>query len=151
MKHLFLPYELALKLKGKGFNEPCFALFSAMKGENNKFIWATSSLDHVLEFHKKGHKFFDDLEGGKTRIQTFIQNSFAKNTVTAPLYQQVIDWLREKHRIHIAASSFPVSGDKYGYQYGRSSLTGGWSINFEGKTYYDAYNKAIEEAINLLP
>jgi hypothetical protein len=25
MKHLFVPYELALKLKEKEFNEPCFA------------------------------------------------------------------------------------------------------------------------------
>lgn len=26
----------------------------------------------------------------------------------APLYQQVIDWFREKHRIHLAASTFPI-------------------------------------------
>ena len=25
MQHLFVPQELALKLKEKGFNEPCFA------------------------------------------------------------------------------------------------------------------------------
>lgn len=28
MNHLFVPYELAVKLKEKGFNEPCLAIFT---------------------------------------------------------------------------------------------------------------------------
>lgn len=28
MQHLFVPYELALELKSKGFNEPCLSVYS---------------------------------------------------------------------------------------------------------------------------
>jgi len=30
LKHLFIPYELALKLKEKGFDEPCLSVYDEM-------------------------------------------------------------------------------------------------------------------------
>lgn len=67
MKHLFVPYEIALSFKEKGFDDPCFASYSNLK----KLVipdtkhWKNST--HPVKF------------------------------VTAPLYQQAIDWLREKN------------------------------------------------------
>jgi len=71
MKEQFVTYEIATELKELGFNEPCFGRFV---GEST-FI----------------------LDNGEL--------SQEQNTTTyaplAPLWQQVIDWLREKHNIHI--------------------------------------------------
>jgi hypothetical protein len=74
MKHLFVPYEIAVELKKLGFNEPCCAFYSALSSEKRRFLWT------------KGDS---------------ITNSYAVNTITAVLYQQVIDWFRENHEIII--------------------------------------------------
>ena len=70
MEHLFIPYELALKLKEKGFDEPCF----------------TKYLD---ENKKLAHNYLYYLDHN------------AIGQINAPLYQQVIDWFRDKHKISI--------------------------------------------------
>jgi len=96
---LFVPRAESLELKKLGFDKPCFGFFSAIKSENNKFLWATSSIEHIIEFNKKAISFFDDSIGDKARIQHFIQNSYSKNTVTAPTYQQAFDFFREKYKL----------------------------------------------------
>ncbi len=110
MEKLFVPHYLALRLKEAGFNEPCFALYSAHKEDKNKFLWATSTLDHILEFQKKGNSFFDgDGKGSVTRKQDFIRNDFGLKTVTAPLWQQAVDWLRDNRNCHITSSAAIVN------------------------------------------
>ena len=100
MNKEFVPYEQSLELKELKFNEPCFALYSSMEEENHKFLWATSFLEHLVESQKKGHSFFDDSKGDKTRIQHFIKNSYAKNTVTAPTFSQAFRWFRKNYDLH---------------------------------------------------
>ena len=68
MKKLFVPYELALKLKEKGFDEPCIAVYREGK----------------LKFPVTGN--FD-------LTNSIIHHS---SDITAPLYQQVIGWFIEK-------------------------------------------------------
>lgn len=70
MKHLFVPYEIALKLKEKGFNELCLA------------------------------NYYDEIEVG---MMLTIGNKYGYkyNQTPAPLYQQVIDWFREKYGLYI--------------------------------------------------
>lgn len=66
MEHLFVPYDLALKLKEKGFNECCFG-------------------------------FFDPLHNGLVIYNDERENLNSEMSwVSAPLYQQTVDWLREK-------------------------------------------------------
>lgn len=36
MKHLFVPYKLALELKEKGFDEPCLGFYSSSANANDK-------------------------------------------------------------------------------------------------------------------
>ena len=60
-------------------------------------------------------------------------------------------WLRDKHNIGVAASQFPVYNGKYGYQYGKTSISSGWTPCFEeGETYEKALSKGIYEALKLL-
>lgn len=87
--------------------------------------------------------------------------SYPVGLLQAPLYQQIIDWFREKHNLHIYLSvDFYESGDNYLWQilikditdktfYSKKS-TGLYGDNNEYPTYYKALEKAIEEAFKLI-
>ena len=72
MKHLFIPYELAVIAKEKGFNEDCFKFF----GDGNLF-------NHEGKFN-----YTHELNNNRSGIKEFL---------LAPLYQQIVDWLEEKY------------------------------------------------------
>ena len=71
MKHLFVPYDLAVKLKEKGYDEPCFGRW-----------------EYFDIINRLGVKL--------TQTNTSSQNTFSWQICSAPLYQQVIDWLDTK-------------------------------------------------------
>lgn len=75
----FVPYELALKLKELGFDEPCMAFYEEKHLKNfvNPFL--------------KTQILNSDLKG---RVE-----GFRVNSCVAPLWQQAFDWFREKHSI----------------------------------------------------
>lgn len=74
MEEQFVNYDIAVKLKELGFDEKCLGYYA-----DNKF------------------KFFSDLENCNTNTEFGFYP-------TAPLLQQVLDWLREKQNIHIVIS-----------------------------------------------
>lgn len=120
MKHLFAPYELANKLKEKGFKEDCVASYW------NKKLELVNSVGLLI--NKDG----------------------ISNPITAPLYQQVLDWFREKHKIHIFNESDDTG--KWYYQiedipFTKSLVDG---RNIYAKEFYEAYDEAIEEALKLI-
>lgn len=137
MKHLFVPYELALKLKEKGFDEECFARYNGGEFQLTK--------------HQNWNLYPNVYRIDVPNTKIGLIKSGTPVIISAPLYQQVIDWFREKYKIHVAASSFPIYNGKYGYQYQRAGTSYGWTPHFEGNSYYEALNKAIEEALKLIP
>lgn len=151
MNHLFVPYELALKLKEKGFNEQCLAAYVYVTNSNNNIglrgcgaIWFT--------------------------VDGIYQNSLYEDEIicTAPLYQQVIDWLDSKN-IHISihpefykdginwnwqvfeydpnGKKDPISS-RYSYTTNRSTML--YGDNGEYPKRMDAVKAAIEEALKLI-
>jgi len=68
MKNQFVPYELAVKLKELGFDDPCFARFR--KGE-----FQLNTLGKAIEHNSQQIVIGD---------------------VSAPLWQQAFDWFREE-------------------------------------------------------
>jgi len=127
MNELFIPYELALLAKEKGFDEPCFAYYDLY-----------------------GHYHFNISDD--TNDVVSITNGLAIDA--APLYQQIVDWFREKHHIIIDISydfmCYDVSvydGDVHVKL--QSSLKEGAPYCFT--EYYDAMDKAIQEAFKLIP
>lgn len=70
MKHLFVPYELALLAKEKGFNEECLGWW--WKDNGGKLFLNTNNAF-----------------GADADRDMFLSN--------APLYQQLVDWFRKKH------------------------------------------------------
>lgn len=105
MKNLFIPYEQAMTLKELGFDEPCFGCCF----HNNK---------NVVEYNSDGVPF--NHNNRKTRI-------------SAPLYQQAFDWLREKHKLHgeptscykLNAQNNPCGNEWQIYTYELSKLEDG--------------------------
>jgi len=120
MKHLFIPYELALIAKQKGFDKPCF---TAWISDNKTII-----LDNDLLYHNWNRR------GG----------------ISAPLYQQVIDWLRDEKNIQII--ELPKCKTEKGYfQFSIYRIKGDTGKFENDKIRIEALNKAIEQAFTLLP
>jgi len=121
MKHLFVPYKIAALAKEKGFNEPCLALIE---------IESREILHEYVKY--------------KSRI--------AKGWIKLPLYQQIIDWFREEHKIYISIDL--ISGYWFFSIFRVLEAIGDSMQEMESNdyepTYYEALNKAIEEAFTLI-
>jgi hypothetical protein len=91
MKEQFVPYEIAIRLKEKGFNDPCMASFN---------IWDT---------------FIRDIYEPAGTLYTNTSFKVIKNEefVAAPLWQQVIDWLSDVHNIEVDAMRYTYRGGVY--------------------------------------
>jgi hypothetical protein len=89
MKKYFVTYEIALKLKKLGFDEPCLAVFN---GE--KIVYSDTKNNNSLN-HEDYKNIFGEL-------------------CLAPLWQQATDWLLEKHDIQVVVSSHTIKNGNYG-------------------------------------
>ena len=76
MTQEFVPYELAVKLKALGFNEPCLGGYIRFRGSGS----------FELAFYKYRNVDF---------------NTTSNIYVSAPLYQQAFRWFREKYGLFI--------------------------------------------------
>jgi hypothetical protein len=122
MKHLFVPYELALLAKEKGFDEPCFAKFTI----NGEFVMSRECV-------------------GDNPYKT--SNIYPAQTI-APLYQQLVDWFRDKHTIDIVyipaigwqIQTYNKTMDKYTF----------FESDMPDNRYETSRQKALTEAFKLI-
>lgn len=133
LQELFVPYELALKLKEKGFNEPCLSYYFDDTLKHPSELTTTESQD-------------------KCQYITTIG-------ILAPLYQQVVDWFRIKYTIdivHVTPNGYNKEGwkvqtynsskDSYFFDFVINSIS---TKDIERK-YFIAKNQAIEKALTLI-
>ena len=133
MEEQFVTYEIALKLKELGFDEECFGYWR----DENKPCPIT-----MCKFTTK-YDFDDDI-------------NFPKFKCLAPLWQQVIDWLRDEHDIVIEIARqkyFDTYANSYAYEavckvYKNKELEGSVVIrdNKNNHIFY-SYEEAREQAI----
>lgn len=85
MNEDFAPFELAVKLKEKGFREKCFAYYSSYSGtlHYNEIKDAVPSRVLTVTDFGKCH------------------NYFIGNVIDAPSISQVLKWLRVEKKIHL--------------------------------------------------
>lgn len=126
MKHLFIPYELAVIAKEKGFNEPCLARYDI-----DKTISQTN------------------IESNSNGFNEQVTNDNLLVMVASPLYQQIIDWFREKHNVIIyvdARNDLKFKGVRKYY------IRDIWRENYTNSfnNHYEALNKAIEDALKII-
>lgn len=86
----FVPYELAKKLKEKGFREECLAYYTSEHTLYNNTICLTE--DKYLCLSDIDYEEFLKSNNEETRWE---------NICDAPTISQVLKWLREEHQIHI--------------------------------------------------
>lgn len=120
MKHLFVPYAIALILKEKGFNQGCFAAFQ-LTFEENEEPFEIVEIVPLKWYDNNNHRL----------PSRFI--------CTAPLYQQVIDWLWDNHQILI-----------YPYRVPDKTNTIMWCTQSEIIDFWSTKDQAIEEALKLI-
>lgn len=120
MNKLFVPYHLAVLAKEKGFDEPCLS-----------YYWE-------LELHDwwKNPCYTTNSVQGKD-----------EDCVAAPLYQQLVDFLREKYNISIELH-WQQGTEGWYFCYGYNA--GKWYFPKGTFKYYEALNKALEEAFKLI-
>lgn len=117
--------ELVLE---KGFNRKCLGFY------------------HIDKAFRDGYSF---LEGD---IDIYNHHGMFK-LIKAPLYQDVVDWLREEKRLRISVT--PRTSGNSAYEIWKwDSEKVHWvevSVFNSYKEYYEALDKAIEEALKLIP
>jgi hypothetical protein len=124
MKNLFLPYELAVIAKEKGFNEKCLAGFDTDK-----------------EFH-----LYNDDEQDGWRNKNIPAGEFS-----APLYQQIVDWFRIKKAISVEISWNEHMKMWQGVIQDFRDPVNTYDDYGTSEDYYTTYNAVITEAFKLIP
>ncbi len=151
MENLFVSHQLALMAKEKGFNEACMAIYS-LGLEKNNMTQLQFNIDYSIVHSTGAYIPIIDNFFPKTKSNSELW------VPTAPLYQQLIDWFRDKHNIHIVID---FNSDDLGYSYcvyykkengkiGERSGHGHDEIIEKEFTYYEALNKALVEAFKLI-
>lgn len=131
MEKEFVTFEIAEKLKHIGFNYPCLAAF--FKKIDGFVIRGCGAM--MLE------------------VDGFYQNEYfmEPNSIAAPLWQQVIDWLNEKHNIKCCPSHSEATGkDKYDLFILKD---GKWEREFNPVSFYsqhEARQASIEKALSII-
>lgn len=85
----FVPYEIALAMKELGFNEPCLGYFPNVENSDKTMIF----FDRVPEY----------------TINSLFDENPTNYHFTAPLWQQCVDWFREKYDLHVVITVNPYS------------------------------------------
>lgn len=125
MEQLFIPYDLSVRISEAGFDEECFGWYNAET--------------ELIILHNSGIKPNGLYNSGVKK------QDLHKSKTLAPLYQQVIDWLREEHALNIGMTYFRIESVSY-WEY-RIHYKEIWGQSGE---YYPALTKAIEASINLI-
>lgn len=95
MQKEFVTYDIAFELKKLGFNEPCLAYWNGAKEPYRLGGDSTLPISKITTYKNTND------EGVKWGIQ-----------VSAPLYQQVIDWFFNNHNILIKSHWVPYATPK---------------------------------------
>lgn len=121
--NLFIKHELSLILKEKGFNNPSLAYYDKKE----------LKLSKTPEYLRSNSSFIE---------------AALDDYCLAPLYQEVIDWLREVHNLWIIV----LPGSHADAEWFIYELQNYKETKAKGIEYYypEAIEKAIEEALNLI-
>ena len=117
MEKEFIPYEQALDLKELGFDEMCFGWYHHKLIVGNDF--------YILEFEKSKND------------ETWLTGKHC----SAPLYQQVFRWFREKYGIFSSTWCFETE-QKFFIEFGFGIHK--FEIDNEGEVELECLKKIIE-------
>lgn len=97
MNKKFATYKIAKELKELGFNEPCLGIF-----KNEDSVYCDTNKDYLTSQEKAQYIF------GNEKVVIYL----------APTWQDIIEWLEEKHKLFIDVFPTLVSvSDKTGHRF----------------------------------
>ncbi len=134
MKNLFVPYEIAKQLKEKGFNEKCLGWWFK--------YYDTANLHLVENDEGEDNNLKLDLSSSQAINARQLEQEY-ESSCSAPLYQQVIDWFREKHNILIHWEKDEINNKRFVFY----PHNGSFEPVFD---FYNGLDKSIEEALKLI-
>ena len=146
----FVTYEIALKLKELGFDEECLAYYSKEAvyadidyNKTNFVLLSSKKMGELVGHGSVNNSLFKWLkENDKTSGELYTLSE----SVTAPLWQQVIDFLREKYNITVEIRrNYPKN--KYFYTIGSKTFQHVSETTFN---YEDARAQGILKTIEIL-
>jgi hypothetical protein len=127
-----------------GFTEDCFSLYLV---DNYG-----GTINNPVLISVGGHWG----SGINTSTINCIKYNLKSSEVPAPMFQQVLDWFREKYNLHILIETDMTCEPKYCYEIYKYSDFGNWKLvskrpeMFLHLNYYDNLNDAIKESIQLI-
>ena len=95
MKKEFVPYELALRLKELGFDEPCITFYPVDLTLPLVGIYATLGFNGKHSSLKDGYR--------NSTVNILWTKKYKRNfaNVAAPTFSQAFRWFREKYRLSV--------------------------------------------------
>ncbi len=158
MEKEFVTYEIASELKELGFDEECLAYYTTgnevtldKDGNKTNFVLLSEKIRGELSGHGScKNSLFNWL---RDNDKTYGELAVLSNSVSAPLWQQALKWLREQHMIHIISKPFYDSKEKK-----TTYVSDVLSIKHPNlyiksprlDTYEDALKYALRDALNLI-
>jgi hypothetical protein len=138
MEKYFLPYDLCILAQKKGFDDDCLAFH-----ENNKFLKEKKLI--VVSYNQFAPE-------NETKFVTKTKNSTVPQwAVAAPLYDQIIDWLDETHKLVILVKKNILSDNDYANHFIFELYDESGMIYFgNDSNKYKCLNKSIRQALNLI-
>ena len=126
METEFVPYELAVKLKRIGFDEPCLAFYQ-------------------IEYAEVIPTMVDDNEEYRlTGFRTCKNSKIPEHYVSAPIFSQSFRWFREKN-FYVSINTYhSVSLDKpFGLSIDYLHESGKWDyFDYRGESDFETYEEA---------
>ena len=145
MEKEFVPYELAVKLKALGFDEPCFGYY--VDGELRGVNLGIEQLGGIEPYYQRF--------GFHTLSNHNIDNP-NKIVTTSPTYSQAFRWFRDKN-FHAKIESYHSLGKHkpFGLSIDYLHESGKWTYidhggDFDFQTHEEAQERAIEIIIGIL-
>lgn len=98
MKEDFVPYDIAVKLKEKGFKAKCMRYYDSREEDRTYFYWnANTPMADANSMYYSWNKNNGGYKGA---------------WIDAPTISQVLKWLREEKKIFVDVNSFPTYSTK---------------------------------------
>ena len=124
----FLPYELSLKMKQLGFDEPCLAKYIT----SDLVVKGCYKDSHIL------HALFEE-------------NEICEAHILVPTFSQAFRWFREKHNLDSRFHTYThhKDGNRTDYMH---DFIDGKKTSFDGfeKTYGEAELACLEKLIEIV-
>jgi hypothetical protein len=156
MKKEFIPYELALRMKQLGFDEPCLAYYSILEiqriGEHNlhytqrgKEILRENDWSWVYRNFPKFRKYLK-----AEHCYKYSTNS-SKLIASAPTYSQCFRWFREKYDLHVEIARDKENSKLYVFFITNSDDIYPVSMDFsDGRLYEEAELECLKKLIEIV-